>query len=211
VDPSLSLWRITTPVLLLCAFLFVELVFCPVDLSVAIELVPSSNGVGDGRLLENFEELAVRDDLAREDSVKPETLLAAEGNWLIPGECLLEEEVLKVARNEFVFKLVAVVIDALLDLFTPLLGQPLSFYEDGRVELDQSYGNVSANTVELQPASLRGTWQAGEPGDILSFLTRDEVTCYRDGISRPGHQGVLLDNQSCLFGSQLVLVLLLEL
>lgn len=103
------------------ALLFVKPIFRSINLPVPKELVLRCDGVGDCWALKQVEELAVRYDLALKDSIQSKSLFAAERNGFAPGKGLFEENVLKVVGDEPVFKLIAVVINALQDVLSPSL------------------------------------------------------------------------------------------
>lgn len=136
VDPSLTLRSVARPVVSLAALLLIKPVLSMVDLSVSEKLVFGSNGVGDRRPLEQFEECAVGDDLALEHPVQSEAFLPTEAYRLGPREGLLEEDVFEVARHKAVLELVAVVVHTLKRVFPPASAQALCLDEDRWVELD---------------------------------------------------------------------------
>ena len=123
----------------------------------------------------------------------------------------------EVARDKPILKLVAIVVDALECVFSPPSVQPLSLDENSRVELDQGNRDVGAHSRELHVPPLLPLQRVGVPLGlrVLRFFTVHKVSRNRDSItvcvrlSRKPYGCVLA--AQCLFRSQLVFVLLLQL
>ena len=137
MDPCLSPRCPPITMLAIRALHPIEFILCTVNLILTEELVFGTDRDGHNRQFLNNDPGSLRNQLAAEDTIDANASIVAEGDGLGPRVALLEEDVLEVLGDEAILYRVAVVIEGLLHVISPLSAQAQGPAVENLVKLDE--------------------------------------------------------------------------